>query len=108
MALDAASPKLKESTYEIAFNGLEIERADLDRFLQSEVFPVVKEGKKRQSVVDLRILVKSMDILESGTVRLVIQHTTGPELKPAEIVRSVFHVDEADIRKIAKMHEVVN
>ena len=107
LPLDAASPRLKESTYEIAFAGLNIQRADLDRFLRAEVFPVVKKGKKGDRTVDLRTLVKSMDIPESGKVRVVIRHTTGPELKPAEIVKSVFSMGKDGILKVVKVDEVV-
>jgi radical SAM family uncharacterized protein/radical SAM-linked protein len=108
LPLDAVSPKLKESTYEITFEGLKINRADLDRFFRAEVFPVVKKGKKGDKTVDLRTLVKSMDILESGKVCVVVRHTTGPELKPAEIVKSVFSIGEDHILKVVKMDEVVD
>jgi len=105
--LDAVSPKLKRSTYEIAFGGLKIKRTDLDRFLRAEVFPVVKKGKKGDRTVDLRTLVESMEILESGRVCVVIRHTTGPELKPAEIVKAIFSITEDDIVKIVKTDEVI-
>ena len=108
LPLDAVSPKLKESTYEITFGGLEIDRADLDRFLQADVFPVVKRGKKGDKTVDLRSLVKSVDILESGKVRVAIRHTAGPELKPAEIVKSIFSIGEQDILKVVKTDEVID
>jgi radical SAM family uncharacterized protein/radical SAM-linked protein len=101
------SPKLKESTYEITLNGLKIKQADVDGFLQTEIFPVLKKGKKGEKTIDLRALVKSMVTLESGDLRLVIQHTEGPALKPAEIVKSVFSIDENNILKVVKTDEVV-
>jgi len=108
VAPDAPSPRLIESTYEIDCDGLEIRRTDMVRFLRSEAFPVAKRGKKGQSTVDLRTLVKAMDILESGTVRLVIQHRGGPEMKPAEIIKSVFNIDDGNVRKVVKVAELVN
>lgn len=104
---DAVSPKLRESTYEVVLDGLKITRGDLERFLRAEVFPVVKKGKKGDKTVDLRALVASVEILESGRVSVVIRHTTGPELKPSEIVKAIFSINEEDILEIVKTHEVV-
>jgi radical SAM-linked protein len=106
--LGAASPKLKESTYEIDLDGIGFRSADLDTFLLAESFPVVKKGKKGEKTVDLRTLVKSVDILGSGKVCLVIRHPGGAELKPAEMMKSIFSIPEDKILKVVKTDEVVD
>jgi len=106
--LGAASPKLKESTYEIDFEEDGFRSADLDRFFLAESFPAVKKGKKGEKTVDLRTLVKSVDILGPSKVCLVIRHTGGPELKPAEMMKSIFSIPEDKILKVVKTDEVVD
>jgi radical SAM family uncharacterized protein/radical SAM-linked protein len=106
--LGAASPKLKESTYEIDLDGTGFKSADVDIFLVAESFPVVKQGKKGQKTVDLRTLVKSVDILGSGKVCLVIRHTGGAEVKPAEMIKSIFSIPEDKILNVVKTGEVVD
>jgi radical SAM family uncharacterized protein/radical SAM-linked protein len=107
LAPESKSPRLKISCYEITLNQVGINGAILARFLKTEVFPVLRKGKNGEKSIDVRPLVKSMEVLESGKVRLVLKHSPGPEVKPAEILRSVFDLDDEDILKVVKTDEVV-
>jgi radical SAM family uncharacterized protein/radical SAM-linked protein len=107
LTTEAKGPRLKESCYEIALKGAEISGAVMAEFLRSEAFPVLKKGKKGEKILDVRPLVKSMEVLESGRVRLVLNHVQGPELKPAEILKSVFTLGDEDILRVVKTDEVV-
>ena len=107
LAPESKSPRLKASCYEITLNGLEINGAVMAGFLGSAVFPVLRKGKKGEKTIDARPLVKSMEVLDSGRVRLVLNHGQGPEIKPAEILKSVFELGDEDILKVVKTGEVV-
>jgi radical SAM family uncharacterized protein/radical SAM-linked protein len=100
-------PRLKESCYEITLNGVGISGSVTAQFLRSEVFPVLRKGKKGEKTIDVRPLVKSMEVLESGRVRLVLNHVQGPELKPAELLKRVFNLSDEDILRVVKTDEVV-
>ncbi|MBN2033698.1 MAG: TIGR03960 family B12-binding radical SAM protein [Deltaproteobacteria bacterium] len=107
LAPGSKAPRLKESRYEISLKGSPISTDHMRAFLGSEAFFVSKKGKREEKRIDVRPLVKSMEALESGRVRLVLNHTQGPEVKPAEIVKRVFDLDEKDILKVVKTDEVV-
>jgi radical SAM family uncharacterized protein/radical SAM-linked protein len=104
---DSKSPRPVESVYEIFLNRLKVEKGDLEKFLGSHSYLMTKKGKKGERSINVRPLVKSMDILDSGRVRLVVLHTNGPEFKPSEIVKSVFHLREEDLLKVLKTDEVL-
>jgi radical SAM family uncharacterized protein/radical SAM-linked protein len=104
---DWKSPRPVESIYEISLNGLRAEKGDLTKFLQSQFCLMTKKGKKGERSIDVRSLVKSMDILDSGRVRLVLCHAKGAEIRPSEIVKRVFHLGEESVLKVLKTEEVV-
>jgi len=106
-APESKSPKLAESSYEITLNGREIDEAAMEAFLGAAAFPVLRKGKKGEKRIDVRPLVKSMEILDSGRVRLVLKHSQGPGAKPEEIVKSVFAVEEEGILRVVKTSEVL-
>ena len=104
---ESKSPKPVESVYEVSLNGLKVEKGELEKFLHTDFYLMTKVGKKGERSINVRPLVKSMDILDSGRVRLVLRHTEGPELKPSEIVKSIFHLRGEDLLKVLKTDEVV-
>jgi radical SAM family uncharacterized protein/radical SAM-linked protein len=104
---DSKSPRPVESVYEIFLDRLKVEKGDLEKFLRSHIYLMTKKGKKGERSIDVRPLVKSMEIDDSGRVRLVVLHTNGPEFKPSEIVKSVFHLREEDLLKVLKTDEVL-
>jgi radical SAM family uncharacterized protein/radical SAM-linked protein len=92
--------RIKESHYEIIFNGLQIRVEALKAFLASEAFPISKKGKKGVQIVDSRHLVQEMNLLDEGKLHLVVQHESGPMLKPADIVRAVFNLSDSDMEAL--------
>ncbi len=101
---------LRESHYHIAMDGLQVEQADLDRFLQSEYFPIIKTGKENRKTVNARCLVKSMNLVPPNDLDLIITHDPGPKLKPIDIIKGVFHLSEEETRrmKILKTNQVMD
>jgi len=102
-------PHLTESHFQITVNTTEIDRAELDRFMDSDQFPIVKKSKKGDKVVDAKPIVKSICINPPNSLNLIIRHTTGPELKPIDIVKGIFKLREQylDSIKILKTRQVM-
>ena len=101
--------RLRESHFLISLNGYEIQEKDVDRFLKSDYFPIVKTGKKGEHVINARSLVKSMKLVLPNTVRLDIKHTSGPQLRPDQIIDGVFSLRDLPEKgiKIIKTGQVL-
>jgi radical SAM family uncharacterized protein/radical SAM-linked protein len=109
ITLEEKSPGLRESHYHITMNGLEIERTDLEKFIQSDYFPITRSGKKREQTVNARSMVKSMSLVPPDCLSLVITHSSGPMLKPIDVIKGVFHLNDQNVQgiKILKTKQVM-
>jgi radical SAM family uncharacterized protein/radical SAM-linked protein len=110
MPLRRKKDRLKESHFLVTMsNGVTLKEQDLKAFLESEYFPVVKVNKKGEHKINIRPLVKSMRLVSPNSVRLVVHHTSGPQSKPAEIVRNVFSLKDSVLNEmnIVKTHQVI-
>ncbi|MBN1626910.1 MAG: TIGR03960 family B12-binding radical SAM protein [Deltaproteobacteria bacterium] len=88
---------LLESHYQITLEGINADPALLDKFKESTVFPIIKKTKDGEREVDAKPLVKSIAFSAPDTIGLVINHVSGPELKPAYIIKAIFGMsDEQD------------
>jgi len=101
---------LKESHFIITLNGVELKEEDLEGFLKSDFFPVVKINKKGKQEINARPLVRSMSLISPSKIRLALKHAAGPELKPAEIVRGVFSLKDysANDIKVLKTKQILD
>ncbi|MBW2358104.1 MAG: DUF2344 domain-containing protein [Deltaproteobacteria bacterium] len=68
--------RLKESHFLISLNGFELKEEDVDRFLNSDYFPVVKVGKKGEYEINARPLVKSIKLALPNKISLDVKHTS--------------------------------
>lgn len=102
--------RLKESHFILTMNGPELKQADLERFLKSDYFPVVKESKKGDHKVDVRPLVRSMVRFSPNGIKLTLRHQSGPEVKPAQIVKKIFSLEDAHVHhmRILKIKQVLS
>jgi hypothetical protein len=107
--LNKKKGRLRESHFLISLNGFEMQQKDVDRFLNSDYFPVVKAGKKGEHEIDARPLVKSMKLVLPNTVRLEVNHTSGPQLRPDQIIGGVFSLKDSLVKgvKIIKTGQVL-
>ena len=94
VSLNKKRANLKESHFNITLNGVELKQKDLEGFLKSDYFPVIKINKKGKKEINARPLVSSMSLISPNKITLALKHVAGPELKPAEIVRSVFSLKD--------------
>ncbi|MBW2610471.1 MAG: TIGR03960 family B12-binding radical SAM protein [Deltaproteobacteria bacterium] len=102
-------PNLVESHFHITMNGLKIDRNDLELFINSDCFPIIKKTKKAEQEIDARSLVKSIDLIPPYSLDLVIRHVPGPALKPIDIIKGVFRLSDHNIEglKILKTKQVM-
>lgn len=94
---------LKESHFIVTLNGFELKGQDLKGFLKSDHFPVTKINKKGKREINARPLVKSMSLISPNKINLALKHAIGPELKPVEIVRSIFSLENSNTNDIRVM-----
>ena len=98
---EAGSLKVKETDYEISFNGVRVGGEDLQRFLSSDSFFLIKRGKKGDQRIDARAQVKSAYFSTTSTMHLALKPMQGPALKPAEIIQGIFHLSDVDLDGIS-------
>jgi radical SAM-linked protein len=88
---------LKESQFLITLSGVRLKEEAVEKFLNSEYFPVVKVNKKGEKKINARPLVKSMDLVSPNGIKLAITHTASSGSRPAEIVKSVFSLEDVHL-----------
>jgi radical SAM family uncharacterized protein/radical SAM-linked protein len=88
---------LIESHYQITLDGIEIEDVCLERFKDSSSFTVIKMTKSGEQKVDIRPLVKSITYSPPDILELIISHISGPEIKPAYIIKEIFGLQDQQI-----------
>ncbi|MFO8089628.1 MAG: TIGR03960 family B12-binding radical SAM protein [Desulfatiglandaceae bacterium] len=89
------SLRIEESRYRVTVPGKVLKKEAAAKFMQSDHFHVVKIDKKGQHKVDIRAIVKMMELISSCEVDLKIAHNAGPMFKPAEIVARVFDLSRS-------------
>jgi radical SAM-linked protein len=107
---EAGSLKVKETHYQITFNGVSVAEDGLQRFLASDSFHVIKKGKKGDQSIDARAQVRAAYFSTGSTIHLALRTMRGPALKPAEIVQGMFHLSEEarDGIAVLKIMEVLD
>jgi radical SAM family uncharacterized protein/radical SAM-linked protein len=103
------SPCLKESHFLVRLEGIELKEENLVGFHRSRCFPIVKVNRKGEHKIDAKPLVKALTLIAPDTVRVVLRHTSGPELRPAEVVKGAFSLRDASVSdmKILKTGQVL-
>ena len=101
---------LKESHFRITMNGLQLEKINLQQFLKSKYFPIMRSNKGKQQVINARSMVKSMIFNPPNRLNLEIIHIPGPSLKPIDIIKGVFRLSGRDAEgiRILKTKQVMD
>ena len=102
-------PTLKESHFYITIKNAKLENACLEKFLQSDYFPITKSTRKGEQTINVRPIVKSMSMVPPDGLDLIINHISGPHLRPADIIKDVFQLNESHVKgiKILKTRQIV-
>jgi len=103
------APKLRESHFDITMEETHFEEGPLVVFLKADKFPVSKKGKKGEQIIDAKTLVKSITLRSPHSLRLVLAHIPGPELRPVDIIQEIFHLKEEQMEaiKVLKVKQVL-
>ena len=89
--------RLVESQFLITLNKKGFDESDLERFLQSDYFGIDKKNKKGKHEINVRPLVKSMRLDDPRRLTLALEHPDGPGIKPADLIKGIFHLEDVDI-----------
>ncbi len=92
--------RLKASRFRITLHGITFSEASLAKFLRSRHFEVVKTNKKGEHAIDARSLVTAMRMVSPNEIEMTIRQTDTLSLKPKEIIKGVFALDEGDLSKM--------
>jgi len=92
-------PRIKESHFHIKIHG-SFNQEDLDRFLRVNTYPVVKEHRNGERTVDIRYLVKELNLLSKDELELVVRHGRGPEMKSIEVIKEIFSLPDSQIEGV--------
>ncbi len=98
-----------ESHFQITLKGIDIDRSALKRFMDSKNFPIRKQGKRGEQELDAKSLVKSIAYAEPGILNLVLKHVSGPEIRPINLIKGIFQLDDqlSENIKILKTRQVM-
>ncbi len=89
--------RISESHFLITLNKLRCKEKDLREFLESDYFAIVKAGKKGEHEVNARTLVSAISLVPPNKLQLTVKEIEGPGLKPAEIVKGIFSLNDEDL-----------
>jgi len=95
--------RIAESRFLITFDGMRCQERDLEKFLRSDQFPIVKKGKNGEHEIDGRLLVSDISLVPPDKVRLTVKEQEGPGLKPTEIIKGIFALNDEDLRNMEVM-----
>jgi len=101
--------RLKESHFIVTLNGTALQNSDVETFLESTHFPVVKVNKKGERHINVRPMVEFMNLFSHNGIKLTLKHTTGPAPRLADILKTVFSLKDAQMNnmKILKTKQVL-
>jgi radical SAM-linked protein len=90
----------RESYFQVSFDGLAVDTSAIEEFLRLSSYPITKATKKGTRVVDAKAVVKSVKRLSQDRLELVIRHGSHPELRPIDIVRGIFHLNDHQANRV--------
>ena len=103
-------PHIKESHYLIQMDGIHLKSEALETFLNCHTFSTFKKksrGGARE--INIRPFVKFMELSKPNEIKMAVNHQEGPDLRPGEILKSVFSLKSEQLKniKILKTKQVL-
>jgi radical SAM family uncharacterized protein/radical SAM-linked protein len=96
ISTNAPPPRIRESYFHIKLNG-SFTKGNLDKFLRANTYPVIRQHGDAERTVDIRSQVKALSPLSRDEIELVVRHGRSPEMRPAEIVREILDLSDAQL-----------
>jgi radical SAM-linked protein len=99
MKIEKLSPikqklRIVQSNYRITLKDFKFEQDKLDKFLFSDSYFIIKNGKRNPHTIDARKLIKDIKIMSPDIIEIVIAHGQGPLLRPDEFIGEIFGIHE--------------
>jgi radical SAM-linked protein len=94
------------ATYAVAVKKGHFNRDVVAHFLQEPEFFISRTNRKgKRKNIDLRSEVVRLDVLSSTHLQMTLKSSSGLTIRPGEVLKSVFHFSESQIRcaKIIKL-----
>jgi radical SAM family uncharacterized protein/radical SAM-linked protein len=103
------SPLIRESDFHIKARG-PFNREDVIRFLRLPSCSVVQRHGDKERTIDIRSQVKALRLMAGDELELTTRHGIGPEMKPAEIIKEVFALSDAqvEVMRVLKTRSVLS
>ncbi|MCG6895079.1 MAG: TIGR03960 family B12-binding radical SAM protein [Desulfobacteraceae bacterium] len=87
-------------TYRVALHTGIVDTDAIRRFQEQNQWPFQRRPRKgKPRSVDLRQLVEALVPIDERSFRITIRKQDGVTIRPAEVLRSVFQLEEVDVRK---------
>ncbi len=81
-------------------NGLGFPEDKIKRFMDRDSLLITQKREKGDREVDVRSLVKYLAAEDDGSLRMGIKRVEGPGVKPQEVIKCVFGMDEEEVRNL--------
>ena len=101
LGLNEKKAKLIESHFRITLNGTTINKNAIDEFMATDYFPIIRTNKKGEQEINARELVNSMRVVPPNAIEMSIRHGEGPNLRPVEIIKSIFSFSNEEAYSIS-------
>jgi radical SAM-linked protein len=99
-ATPAAKRKPSETTYRVFLNTGRLDQERLLSFRNRSEFPISLSSRKgKLKKIDLKDMVKRLDILDNQRLEVSLSTGTGATLRPAQILGPIFDLNEVEIKQ---------
>ena len=100
---NAPKDKLISSTYEVYSDDYTFSETALLKFKENGEYNIERIKDNKIISVDVSSLISSIELVSKNRITLTLNHITGPEVKPADIVSHIFSVLNSRSLKVCKV-----
>jgi radical SAM-linked protein len=83
---------------EYTVKGIKLEQSYLDEYLKQDKILVTKEKKGKQTIIDIKELIKNIQIVDSNTFKIFIRFLPAKNMKLEKILQNLLKIQEKDVK----------
>jgi radical SAM family uncharacterized protein/radical SAM-linked protein len=91
---------LKESHFIITISNGHLSSYHMEAYEKAQNFLVNKTGKAGTKSIDAKKIIGKILLISPDVIELELKHDPGPQLKPADIVKAIFHLDDSSLERM--------
>ena len=99
--------KLISNTYEIFADNYIFNERSLIQFKKNSEYNIEKTKDNKIILVDIAPLVNSIELTSENKIVITLNHTTGPEVKPVDIIAHIFSIPNPHSLKVCKIAQKI-